>query len=748
MGVTMFNIIRLVFLFLLFSVFMSSAFAQEERNILDGLEKAKACKFMPNEALPNGDYPSIPAQKIIDVAIKGNNLAIPYSANQDYNLQDLVLAALVPCLSKKVNKEVAHGKSLEGLLQHCHAASWSRPFVPEKDRFKNKEGALSARRNLLRGFQAATTGGNDEALVVKRAWSEPDFEVLKKFGISLEDWGLASAEAAASSENVYVPVKSQMLDDAAIIAFFKSPNPPFSFYCRNSVHLDSNKKEIKARSYLASDIASGPKLLAAPVEKVVNDYDVVWGPARRLSKDFFDRSECAYSKSDTQSAASSPNPSDWTRSDKSGCKAPKAWRPIVSVSKLPTSDLGAYTQYERKSRIGVKFLESSTEFAKGDNASGLSLGTTLPQNADESKITNAGDTQFTAKAAMGLRFSREIKQKGYSYFKPSGSHAASDPAYKPCQVMPTPKDKPHAPETCLIIDRLESEKVRTFTLTPYVAANLNPQAFTFVGEDEDGDPALLKRNIDYAELTGGVRFDFSESLMEGSLLTKDIGTHIDMQTSGRSLPGWRWGLAAEGITDNYNLFSAERVAFDVSPPAAWLGSWKHTYRSPFPLDAFWDKREINSRPGKAWTWWDNAWAGIYLSWDAAFALEHLNYSRLPFEFEPDLTVDEFIAGGGLPFQEDVIEGGLFGADISVSLSKHDFLSIGKDDIFGTIKIAHTNRQEFDGGRPANRWEAELKLVDPTSKDRRFISFKYEDGKNYRTSQDLKDQFTFSLGYRY
>ncbi|MEM9573176.1 MAG: hypothetical protein AAF996_17040 [Pseudomonadota bacterium] len=603
--------------------------------------------------------------------------------------------------------------TLKGRMEHCWETQWSKTFEPDSKRFKDKDGALAARRNLLLLFQEATTGWDEHFFVLRREWPRHQLKREVQTSIAYPD------EFTQKIDKSYRPFVSQMLDDIAIMAFFEDDTSIFNVYCKSQTLKKKGSTKADIDTYAKSKVSKTPIPYDAFTDFVVHDYDVVWGPSRWIGKDRPYAEACEFE----HKGGNAPGIVAEKKIKQDCAKLSNIY------SKLDPTTLKKDPVWKtRKWAHRVKVVSAPDQFALGSSASGATIGSVVLRNSTDTDVINPEDAQWTANAAIGW------------------SHAKTHTRKSLVKMGSTSSALPRKNVS-------ERVKTSTRTITPYIAIDLDPTDLKSREPNSDGIPTIITKKVEYAILTAGLRLDWQEGITTSPMDASQVVNARDFALTGRSIPGNRWALSAELITDNFNLQSAERVGGEWAPPGSFLeglGPLYETYGpTPFPLDAFGQKRLSDPTHKSRWTWWNNAWSGIYINWDAKLVTDYLNYSRAPRDFEPESDdVGSFVPLIVLEEDDRFLEGLLYGTDLSLTLSKHDFLSIGKDDVFATLNLKRVSRNEWNGDQEATRWEAEFKLIDPENSKNRFISLKYEDGESFRSGQGVEDQVTFNLGYRF
>lgn len=272
-------------------------------------------------------------------------------------------------------------------------------------------------------------------------------------------------------------------------------------------------------------------------------------------------------------------------------------------------------------------------------------------------------------------------------------------------------------------------------ITPFLSIDADPQTVKRL-IDVNGVATAQDQIIDSATLAAGLRIDY-EQTDERRSSGEDAQEGRYLSDAGRDRPGVRIGFVYEGLTDNYNLWSAQRASLQVSPPSFLLTPG---YRSPFPLDSLTRDRVTADRPLSSTrrTWLDGISNGWYFEWDFAGALDYIDYSRLPRKFDenfPNLINDE------------APEFGLFGGDLEFKLSKRNLFGGPNDTSWMSFEVDYTYRDGFESDtRATNHVEFSAKISDPLN-DKRFFGLTYKDGFNYRT-QEEDDQIGFEIGAKY
>ena len=234
----------------------------------------------------------------------------------------------------------------------------------------------------------------------------------------------------------------------------------------------------------------------------------------------------------------------------------------------------------------------------------------------------------------------------------------------------------------------------------------------------------------------GARFDYEQTSNRRTLYSESTGENY-LRDAGRAYPGWKIGFVYEGLTDNYNLWSAQRAGLEVSPPA-----WFRTpgYRSKFAFDALsrdrikpGDLKEATKR-----SWIDGISNGWFFEWDGALALDYVDYSRLPRKFDENFP---------LVTRTDTPEYGLYGANLEFAFTKRNLFGVSSDDFWLSFETDYTYRDGFDDdSRTTNFVEFSLKFQDQ-AETKRYIGLTYKDGFNYRT-QEEEDLFGLEFGAKY
>lgn len=350
-----------------------------------------------------------------------------------------------------------------------------------------------------------------------------------------------------------------------------------------------------------------------------------------------------------------------------------------------------------KATLQLAVLASSAEFAKSaDKQEGAKIGTTRDGSGDGSVLEDDKPT-ITADIAIGLpyKWSREF-------------------GYTPSRFVP--------------------EKI-DFTVTPFLSVDAAPQTVTRL-VTLNGETTTPKQVIDAATIAAGIRFDYEQTSKRITPSDRAQGSNY-LSVAGRDIPGWRYALVYEGLTDNYNLWSAQRAALELSPPSVFLTPG---YRSAFPLDAFSRDpiapNELEEATKRNWI--DGFTNGWYFEWDGAVALDYIDYSRLPRKLGEDYPN---------LIRDDVPEFGLYGGNLELKLTKRNLFGTPKNDYWASFEVDYTYREGFESQtRTTNHVELSLKLSDPQN-SKRFIGLTYKDGFNYRT-QEEDDQIGFEIGAKY
>ena len=123
-------------------------------------------------------------------------------------------------------------------------------------------------------------------------------------------------------------------------------------------------------------------------------------------------------------------------------------------------------------------------------------------------------------------------------------------------------------------------------------------------------------------------------------------------------------------------------------------------------------------------------------------LEHLDYSRLPRDFEqaPTLVNDRFL----WPSKE-VIDGMSYGLDASVTLARYNFLSLGEDDLTAKFNVGLVSRRSFDNGNSADKLTYKLTLSDPENAAKRTWDIAFTKGEDPITGAP-EESISFNLTF--
>tara|TARA_R110002110_G_scaffold351565_1_gene561564 strand:- start:556 stop:2637 length:2082 start_codon:yes stop_codon:yes gene_type:complete len=481
-----------------------------------------------------------------------------------------------------------------------------------------------------------------------------------------------------SETPVYRPLVSQLDDDIALAEYLNAPSnhEPFAVVCTKPSY--PNKKDeldspSKPTIYAhVENVRPKPVVRKFNAIKPVTDFNIVWTPARTLAH---------------------------------------GWQPDgknVPVERYPNRCRpNSHTKCKLKVTPSVKFVlvKDSSQFVSGEE--GASFGTTVPRDTNGAKTTNANDVKFEADAALGLRFQSSRKESRTFNGEKNSS--------------------------------VQISTVDKFAATPFVSIKQTNPKQIYITSAPGTTLETAQKTIAYAEMAAGVRFEFQGEYFRRENL-KGADTFANL-TTGQFLdgqrytaPGWSLALSGEYIGDNYNLQSASRIAFEVSPPANIFFN-APGYRRPYALDSRTRRRpSSNTMAQDQVTWLDSLITGLHLKWDAQMALEYLDFSRRPRDFEALPEIDPATGILGIAYKDSFPEYGLVGTNLSIELSKRGFLGLKSDSADMSLKLQHIYRDSLGSKESSERWEATWKITDPIE-SKRSIELTYSDGEDYRSTQE-------------
>ena len=758
---------------------MQPVSAQDEHNPLDILDQAKSGKHVCDAPRTSWkkteDEPKDPAKnnrafyvekgKLLKAAFGKNGLSFTSAGSRSFT--DVMVDQLVPCNASPLTS-VKPRNAQERLLL-CYADS-KMMQLSATNRYSNKE-AHAVRQNLLRLFQSGLSGGSKKLLVVrnlspamraerfkdlpsalrdiaereitkqtkdlgkeaalKRAGSIADAfnDVFGDDAVSVshrngDDLSVASSlDTHLLSEltfdlGLYKVNQSRLWDDAMLIEYLyaEDETEPFPAYCRKRVLKPAPTSDTAAKQktdkdkYIEFPKQKTPPVLAPDTVKTpfialkeAPNASGLWDRASLIGRVVQDSSNDLFSSEDKQF----PELRKFATAQQNTYKRWKGTR-SADIDSLPFL-------IESKRTRQLRLLESPDQFIE-DDPSGANFGTELPYGDDGG---DSGDTQLTATATLGysLKSSRELS------------------------FVPGCKSKKCAKDASRKFTHSE-----VTSLTPYLAIDQSAQDLKFIAAGEDGTPETKSKSIALAKYAAGIRLDYKVT----EIAAMGTGAHApnadQFYRLGTTQPGTRGGVFIEVLEDNYNIASATRFGAYYSPPARiipfGLGKW---YGRSYPADIYRNAAfdVPPSRPVER-SIVDDAMSGWFLSWDARGVVEYLDYSRAPRDFEAN-PIDENgdFQSVRLLSQDKLVEFGNFGADLSLKLAKHNFLSLGKDDLAAELSAKYTTRAEFDDDDSLTYWELGLKLQDPTAPKKRHWEIKYYDGEHYFTGTP-EDRLTFNL----
>ena len=344
----------------------------------------------------------------------------------------------------------------------------------------------------------------------------------------------------------------------------------------------------------------------------------------------------------------------------------------------------------------IVLVKDAGQFVKQDE--GATFGTAIPRDltdADDPEITNPSDTQLKASAAIGWRL--QLTWTDTHKFKPAGANVP------PVEITSTDK----------------------FGIIPYVSIEQTNPVQKYLALDKDQAVIIAKKTIAYAEMAAGLRLEY-----QGEYFRKDQDAGDYSRPNRYTAPGLSWSLSGELITDNYNLQSASRIAFEISPPAGMIGN-PPGYRRDFPIDVLNRKSEART---DGVNWWESAFSGLYLNWDAQIALEYLDFSRRPRDFgePPELNPETGVFG--IAYKDSFPEYGLIGTNLQVQLTKRGHLGLFDDPKEASLSIRHIYRDSLSSSESSERWQAKFKITDPME-SKRSVALVYTDGEDYTSTQE-------------
>ena len=279
----------------------------------------------------------------------------------------------------------------------------------------------------------------------------------------------------------------------------------------------------------------------------------------------------------------------------------------------------------------------------------------------------------------------------------------------------------------------------TLGFTPYAAISQESQQMMVYAENKDKILELKKKKFDYAQFSYGARIDYKSRLAPRPLVGSELDSADEVYSAALDRPGWGWGAYGEYIIDNHNLLNARRFGAYIKPPADWFGAAGSFYGQPYPFDVRSVHAVAGDRQQGSYSWWDDLWAGWYLQWDASFMAEDLDHIRLPRKFEaapcydPELfdCDDSYVGEIWIRKKPDeIVDGGVYGTDLSLSFGRYELFGLGKDDLFAELTAKWVYRHEWNNPNAASHWDLGLKVQDPTSTESRYWKIEYAVGENY------------------
>ena len=695
------------------------AAALEEHNPLDKLDADKLCEAEQTTppTTPTLIDLRISKDAVLKTAIGKNMLPPPDDLNTDRSYFDRLVDLVVPCSA------AGQAETLEARKKACLDGR-HKYTSPESSRYTAKD-ARVIRQNLLRLFQSSVTGGTKDFIVVR----------------SNRKGDLLVPRDPSSSWAEYGPLRNRLHDDIMLLEYFYAPdikkhergksNPipshenspdalnistvPFEVFCRKRVitPASAGSKQDEGTDYPFDSFVLPDNLTIFPeAKRRAPNAAVLWNKMALAGK------ELSLKKEEEKTGAERKFPTD------SYPHKPKEWKAIADAMPVPVNTEAVTSEGAEKSGKyapnkdisytgtgGVQFMivESPKEFIKSDR-SGLSIGTTLGYNKKEERLSDLGDAEVKVKGAVGLRFIwlENFKWQPYKDNK---------------QLMLETKDE--------------------WALTPYLALDLTAASSldcTLKAPCSDAEDAdNKKKSISYGRTSAGLRLDHQFTPAARLQREEDFISPDALQVMGRANSPWGYGAYLEYNSDNYNILSSQLAGLYLNPPAELFGAFGKSLRQNYPLDAYWTSRlygTINPDPA------DDAFSGLFFKWDATFVLEHLDYSRLPRDFEkvPTLVNDRFLWPN-----KQVIEGMSYGMDASVTLARYNFLSLGEDDLTAKFNVALVSRRSFDNGNSADKLTYKLTLSDPENAAKRTWDIAFTKGEDPITGAQ-EESISFNLTF--
>ena len=708
-------ILKTILAFAVWATIAGPAAALEEHNPLDKLDADKLCQAkqtVPPNTTTLMDL-RVPKDTVLKEAIGKNMLPKPDDLGTNRSYFDRLVDFVVPCSATGQAKTLATRKAACLAVREKYAR-------PESERYPSED-ARMIRQNLLRLFQSSVTGGTEDFVVTRNT---------RKDDIFISD-------DPTTSWLEYGPLRNRLHDDIMLLEYLYAPdiykfkagkdnlvpsgdNPrdslyistvPFEVFCRKrtvNTGGGSSGHPKKKRVYEFSAFTLPDRLVVLPnAGKEAPNAAVLWNRMALLGKERPLKTEEQETGAEKKFVTDSypHHPKKWaalatTIPQDTNLESVASPKPDLSYKDISYSGTGA---------VQLVISESSKEFIKSSR-DGLSIGTTLGYNDAEGKLNDLGDAEVKVKGAIGLRFIWREKFNWQPYGKKG---------------------------------KIKLETKDEWALTPYVALDLaatssldcTPTAPCIDSEDADNKT----KSISYGRTAAGIRLDHQFTPAAPLQRENEFISPDALQVAGRANAPWGYGAYLEYNSDNYNILSSELAGLYVRPPANLFGPFGKSLRQNYPLDALWTSRLYGTTDTNAL---DDIMAGLFFKWDASVVLEHLDYSRLPRDFD---EVPTLVDGRFLWPSKRVIEGMSYGLDASVTLARYNFLSLGKDDLTAKFNVGLVSRRSFNNGNSADKLTYKLTLADPDNAEKRTWDIAFTQGEDPITGAQ-EETISFNLTF--
>jgi hypothetical protein len=669
-----------------------SAAALEEHNPLDELKVKAVCKASPKDDKDPFEITKIGRRvklSTIRDAAEGNN-KLPRSSSSDVAVPHLVeLAnAIVPCRAdpskpgSSVPTSYPNGKvdRTAELRARKSACEDDTKLHQLSDQERYSKDSLAVRENFLRLFQASIHGGTKD---------------FKPFRRKSSDNGFPTG---------YAPQENRFKSDIELLRylFAEEGSAQFEIYCTAPAE---TPEAIKAPETPATEwiVASTP----------AGDAGGAWN----WFKDQFGKRELKTEKG---------THTELLENSQASIASLLAHR---AKERIERENSGTNLEYKKASSESIQLVltKNPDQFIKKERE-GAEFGTTIPRAEDT--VVDSGNVEFAADAAIGL------------HYRWSGSLTGAPvcATRKPDNSCSDERDMPSYKSSW------------DFGVTPYAGISQSSQTMVVLAENDEGVLAPKKKKFDYAKFSYGLRADYSSRLPPEPQLGSELDNAKIAYSYGLDNPGLAWGTYWEYVIDNHNLLNARKFGGYVSPPADWIPVGRSFYGRSHPVDVFIPRDKAEDTTAGSYSVWDDFWAGWFIKWNASFMAEDLDHIRYPrkldaapcydselFECDSSYVGDVWIRKK----PEEIVDGAVYGTDLSFALSRFELHGLGKDDLFVELKANYIYRQEFDRSNSADLWNLSLKFQDPTSTESRYWKLEYIVGEDYLTGNE-EEKLSFKI----